>query len=157
MAAEAFDLDALRAKIQETTPKVTEPEAAKEEVKDPRDSKIYAFDLDFRDKRGKHWQGRFQNKILNVKEKMEAGILKAKLMGGAPIQSVDGFTDSLMEYVSHLTFSLITRPEWAKNILDIEDVEVVTSIYQEVSAHEARYFRYGEQPKSSESGGETKQ
>ena len=157
-AAKTEGIESLREQIEKTTPRTIETAAEPEETltRDPKDSKVWTFQFKYEDSRGKTWEGAFTNKILTVRDRMNSGLLKAKLLGGAPIQSVDAYTDNLLEFVAHMTYSLIKRPDWAKNLdqlLENEDADLVAAVYAEVQAHEAYYFRRNEVESPSESDG----
>jgi hypothetical protein len=105
--------------------------------KDPRDSVEYQFNLDFKDGRGKTWQGKFINRILTIRDRQLVGIMRARLTGGSPHESLDPLTAEINLMVTHLTQSLKERPLWAKDLLAITNYEVLQAIYLEVDSHES--------------------
>lgn len=132
------------------------PEALKEDVEkaisakdkitklkedhDPKLQREYSFTLNWEDGRGKVWDGEFTNKILTIRERQQAGVMCSRLNGGLPAGSLDILTDSNNMILSHLTFSLTKKPEWANNLFDLLDVALLQAIYEEVASHEARFF-----------------
>ena len=147
MSDTAPELELMKQQIRETTPKsidkkeVQKQEEEKKKEADPRDNKFYTFELDYTDRRKRHWKGAFTTRILNIKDTLDVGIMKAKLLGGAASQSVDIVTDMYLEQIAHLTFSLEDSPEWAKDLMGLDDIEVVDAIYKEVIGHSDHYFR----------------
>lgn len=127
--------EALREEIKEISSEAKKPEDAT----DPRDSVEYAFELNFEDGKGKVWKGRFVNKILSIRERQMVGVMRARLTGGAPYESMDPLTSEINLMVTHLTTSLKERPEWAKDLLTLTNYEILQAIYLEVDSHESKF------------------
>jgi len=111
---------------------------------DPRDVKEFSFELDYTDARGHAWTGKFKNRILTIGEKRKAKILKAQLSGMAPVSALDTDVWDMNGLLAHLQFSLIEKPEWAKDLEKLDDEGVVYKIWEEVDSHEARFHRRSE-------------
>lgn len=116
-------------------------EAAEPEKADPRDQEVYTFQFDWTDARGKRWQGEFTNKILDFSEQQAVAILKSKFNGGQPIESMDPTILALNGTVAHMTFSLKSCPDWAKDLRKIKDLSLIAELGKEVDSHESYYFR----------------
>lgn len=127
--------EGFREEVAEAQAKIDEPE----KKKDPRDDVEYSFNLDFKDGRGKIWQGRFINRVLTIHDRQLVGIMRARLTGGAAFASMDPLTAEINHIVTHLTQSLKNRPSWAKNLLSLTDYEVLQAIYMEVDSHESHF------------------
>ncbi|OGD36831.1 hypothetical protein A2V94_07005 [Candidatus Atribacteria bacterium RBG_16_35_8] len=121
---------------QEAMPE-EEPKVNEDKYKD-----IYPFHFKWTSKRGQVFEGDFVNKILSIKDQMGVGVLRAKLAGNTPIESLDAFTVQLNMMVAHLTISLIEKPEWAKDLRDLKYADLLESLYSEVASHEATFFGY---------------
>lgn len=107
---------------------------------DPRTQKEYPFELNWKSPNGKVWKGKFVNKILSINDRQSAGFSRAKMGGGMPSDSIDGYTSEINMMVSHMIFSLITVPEWAKDLMELHEMALLQAIYGEVALHEATFF-----------------
>lgn len=118
---------------------------------DPREElrrkEVYTFPFDWQPKlqsgepnpKSKRWKGQFTNKVLGIKERQAVGILRAKLSGGLPFDSLDPLTNEINLMVAHLTYSLTEKPEWLK-LSDMKDYRVLQEIFGEVALHEATFL-----------------
>jgi hypothetical protein len=102
--------------------------------------KSHKFDLNFVDRRGYAWQGAFKCHIPNGREKVQIGLVRSRLANHTPPDALDMSTLALLEMVSYLTVCLDEKPGWAKDLLELHDSLVVQAIYEEVSAHAARFW-----------------
>lgn len=127
----------LKASVEQA---VKPEEEAKPAGEDPRQKDEYSFDLEYIDGRNNAWKGRFTNKILTIRERQLSGIMRARLAGGVPAESLDPLTAELNLIISHLTFSLTARPDWAKDLQSLNDIQLLQAIYTEVASHEAGFF-----------------
>lgn len=116
-------------------------ESAVEDGVDPRDQREYSFNFSHKDRRGKTWRGSFINQILTIRQRQQAKVLKAQLSGGVPIQALDADIWALNEMVAHMTISLIKRPDWAEELTDLLDEDLIDALYKEVASHEAFFYR----------------
>jgi hypothetical protein len=98
------------------------------------------FDLDYLDRRGRRWQGRFRSHILTIRERMQVGLVRARLAGGLPPMALDAATVDILEMQAHLAVALDQAPEWAATLQDVRDVNVLGAIYKEVASHEVRFW-----------------
>jgi hypothetical protein len=121
--------------------------------KDPRLQKVYPFDFQWRDGRGKLWVGKFINHILNIRERSLRGLMRAKLAGGMPYESLDMLTAEQNLMVAHLTYSLEEAPDWAENLMSLTDPDLVAAIYEEVALHEATFRGLNRAQEGGQSGG----
>ena len=120
--------------------------------KDPRFQKQWSFDLEYRDARGKLWVGQFTNQILNLRQRTMVGVMRAKMAAGLPADSLDPVTAELNLMVSHLAYSLVKAPDWATDLLGLDDQELVGQIFDRVSEHET-FFRTGQPAPAAGQGG----
>jgi hypothetical protein len=127
--------EGLREEMDEAVAKIDEVEPDT----DPRDAVEYTFNLEFKDGRGKVWSGKFVNHILTIRDRQLVGMMKAKLTGGLPFESVDPLTAEINHMVTHMTQSLRDRPDWAKNLLALTNYEILQAIYMEVDSHESHF------------------
>lgn len=128
----------------EVAKEVEKKESAQETARadDPRSEEEYAFELNYLDARGKVWKGRFINKILNEKERRQVGIMRSMLSQGQPYEALDHATRDSCLIHAHLAVSLKDRPEWAKNLDELRDPNIVQEIYEEVFGHENWFLGY---------------
>jgi hypothetical protein len=119
---------------------------------DPRDAKEYSFELAWTDPRGHEWTGKFTNRILNIGDRRKAKVMKAQLGGNVSVEALDVDIWDLNGILAHLAFSLIRKPEWAKDLEKLEELGVVYEIWKEVDSHEARFHRRGPAAADSKRG-----
>ena len=112
------------------------------DLDDPKLQEEYVFAFSWKDGRGKLWKGQFCNKILDVSEMQAVGVLRAKLSGGIDFGALDPLTSELNLMISHLTYSLTEKPEWAKDLRKLKDISLLQELYGEVASHEATFFGY---------------
>ena len=101
----------------------------------------HAFDLDFTDRRGYHWTGRFKCHVLNIKERATVGLTRSWLTANTPANVIDPATLNILEMQAHLAVALDDCPDWAETLGDLYDVAVIGEIYKEVASHEANFWR----------------
>lgn len=107
---------------------------------DPRGEKYYPFSFEYRDARGKIWIGQFTNKILSIHERQQVGVMRSMLGGGQPVQSLDALTVELNLMVAHMTYSLTEKPQWAQNLRNLDDPQLLQAIFTEVDSHETFFL-----------------
>lgn len=101
--------------------------------------KHYTFDVEV-EFHGEKLCGTFTNKILTNNERAEADLIAARMRGGLPFESFSPTARDRQEMIGHLVVSLDEeRPDWAKKIGEIEDLNVIAAIYEEVVKHEANF------------------
>ena len=109
----------------------------------PKAQKEYTFNFNWTDGRGKLWRGEFTNKILNIGERSLVGNMRARLAGGLAANALDILAQEINYMLAHLAFSLVTKPDWAKELQELDDVRLLQEIYEEVSSHEVIFLGYG--------------
>jgi len=114
-----------------------------EKSPDTRENREYSFAIHWEDGHGKLWSRTFVNKVPDIGTRQAIGVLRAKLAGNVPVESLDPMTQEINLMIAHLTYSLEKRPEWAENLAEIMDVRLLQAIYSEVLAHEATFLGYG--------------
>lgn len=135
------DTDQLKAAAE----KAVTPEA--KPTVDPDDPKLrdtYPFDFDWTDPRGRRWMGKFTNKILSIAQQQAAAVLRAQLGGGMSVVSLDVEAREVNLMIAHMEFSLIDRPDWAKDLRSLKDKRLLYRLYEEVAAHEGTFFGHDE-------------
>lgn len=110
---------------------------------DPKGHERYSFELDWTDGRGKRWLGEFTNKILSLRERQLVGVMRARFAGGMPVSSVDEMTHEINLMLAHLAFSLVEKPDWAEELRNIQNVQLLQEIYAEAASHEATFLGWG--------------
>lgn len=123
-------------KAVDAVPGAAEDEAKKALMRE----RVYTFRLDYKSHDGRVWQGAFTNKIPDVKTRSAIGVMRAQLGGGMPVSSLDEMTQEINAMVAHLTFSLTSAPEWAKDLRALDNTDVLYYLYAEVMAHEATFL-----------------
>lgn len=130
-----LDLDDVKQQIEQKT-KDPEPKP----TDDPRAQERFTFQFRWTDPRGKVWDGAFTNKILSIRERQLAGSFRSVLAAGIAASVLDDYTNELNLIISHLKYSLVDHPEWAKNLQDLQDPRIAQALYEEVLAHEATFL-----------------
>jgi hypothetical protein len=112
---------------------------AKEEKANPRNKNTFTFTVKHRAIPDDSKEAVFTSKILSIADRQNMGVMRSRMQGGAPIESLDALTLEINLIVAHLTYSLTARPEWAEDLLAVSDVSLLQAVYEEVAGHEA-YF-----------------
>lgn len=133
------NMEALKEETQRATEDVSKQ---KDDIDDPKSKVEYTFQFKWKSPSGKIFEGQFTNKILTLAEQQAAGLMRSKLNGGMPFDSIDPLTSEINLILSHLSFSLIERPSWAENLRDLHEIELLQSIYMEVASHGAVFRGY---------------
>lgn len=108
----------------------------------PAKGRSHTFPFRFVGGSGKVWEGTFTNRVPDMATRQKIGVLRARLNGGMSLDSLDAFTAELSMMVSHMSLTLAQegRPEWAVDLLKVEDPEVLYRLWEEVAAHEATFL-----------------
>lgn len=134
-------IEASSEELKENAKKAMEaPNKAEIDLNDPKMQEEYTFNFNWKDNRGKSWTGAFSNKILSIKEQQAVGVLRASLSGGVDFKALDPYTAEINLMIAHMTFSLTDKPDWAKELRDLNDVSLLQELYGEVASHEATFF-----------------
>ena len=89
---------------------------------------------------GKTYQGDAQVKILDAGERTQAALRFADLCRGRPVGSFLPLDLTRLRALAWLPLALVKHPDWLSRFWDEDDVFLL-SVYEEVMAHDARYFR----------------
>ena len=119
-----------------------DPEKLKGNLDDPKLKKEYKFTFSWTDGRGRLWNGDFINKILDVGDRSNVGVMRARLSGNVPLEALDSLTVEANLCLAHLSYSLKVKPKWAEDLRSLLDVSLLQAIYMEVASHEATFFGY---------------
>ena len=103
-----------------------------------KDSKTYSFEKTI-SVQGEKLTGTFTAKYMGITARLRLGTLRAKLLDGAPNQSVDILTDDIAYMIAYLTVSLTKVPKWW-NYDNLDEIDDLRAMYDEVSAF-MRSFR----------------
>lgn len=95
-----------------------------------KDSKTYSFEKTL-SMMGKEQRGTFVARYMGIGARLKLGTIRAKLLDGAPIQSVDTMTDDLAYMVAYLSVALIKTPKWF-NYDEIDEYGDLRNLYMEV-------------------------
>lgn len=76
--------------------------------------------------------GTFVAKYPTITDRIAIGSMRAKMLGGAPSQSVDTYTDDLAFMVAYLKVLLVKTPNWF-DLTKLEDDTLLRELFQEVS------------------------
>lgn len=95
-----------------------------------QDSKTYSFTSTMT-VNGKKQTGTFIAKYMGITARLRLGTIRAKLLDGAPTQSVDPLTDDIAYMIAYLNVALIKFPSWW-NYDNLDSVEELRNMYLEV-------------------------
>lgn len=76
--------------------------------------------------------GTFIATIPTIAQRIQIGVLRAKMLDGAPAISVDRFTDDLAFMVAYLQVTIRKFPQWW-NWDEVDDVDAIRSMFTEVT------------------------
>lgn len=117
---------------------------------DPRNEKSYTFAFRYTDQRNRVIVGTFTNKILSMYERSRVAVMSAQLGGGLPASALEPVAAERNYVLAFMTFSLDPkRPDWAKDLLQIDDENLLYALWKEVCSHEQFYFRGSEESGAS--------
>ena len=94
------------------------------------ESKTYSFEKEIH-VNGQLMKGTFVAKYMGVAARLRIGTLRAKLLDGAPSQSVDTVTDDIAYMIAYLTVALVKVPSWW-NYDELDEIKELREMYQEV-------------------------
>jgi len=102
----------------------------------------YTFPLDFTAENGKTYRGTFTHRCASMGQRLAIGALRAKLTGGMTYESLDPFTRELTMMVADLSITLEDkgRPEWAKDLRELKDADVIYRLWEVAALHEATFL-----------------
>ena len=137
----------LEAQVQQLEEESTQAEAAKP---NPKDKREYTFDLEYKDDRGKMWNGRFTSQILNVGQKRLVAIMVSRMAAGTSFDSISPLQTETNRAIAHMEYSLIKKPAWAENFDGLDDEGPIYAVWEEVTSHEATFLGRGANQSSGE-------
>lgn len=129
--------------------KLKEQEQAKENQAEQNglNKRFYTFNIEYKGC-GQTLRGAFTNKILTNNEKARRDVIAARMREGLPVESFDAEARFRQQWLSHLIVSLTERPDWAKDLGEIDDLDLIGLIYEEVLKHEDNFRGSGKDKKS---------
>lgn len=95
-----------------------------------RESKTYTFNKTM-SVNGIKMEGTFVAKYMGISARLRLGTIRAKLLDGAPSESLDTLTDDIAYMIAYLTVALTKTPDWW-NYDELDDVDELKSLYLEV-------------------------
>ena len=95
-----------------------------------RESKTYSFEKTI-SMGGEEKTGAFTAKYMGIGARLRMGTIRAKLLDGAPIQSIDNVTDDIAFMIAYLQVTLVKMPQWF-NYDQIDDYDDLRNLYEEV-------------------------
>lgn len=95
-----------------------------------RESKTYSFEKTL-SVDGVERTGTFTAKYMGIGARLRLGSVRAKLLDGAPNQSVDTTTDNIAYMIAYLTVTLIKSPSWF-NFDGLDEYLELRDLYTEV-------------------------
>lgn len=83
---------------------------------------------------GKKLQGTFVAKYMSISDRMRIGVIRAKLLDGAPNNTLDTLADDIAYMISYLQVSLVEFPKWWNyDYMTMEDdYDKMKEVYMEV-------------------------
>lgn len=99
----------------------------------------HEFELDYTDTRGYRWHGTFKAHVLTPRERIQVGLIRAKLANHTPPDALDLQTAELLEIAAHLAVAIDDGPDWGRDVLNLHTAGVGYAIYEEVASYEARF------------------
>lgn len=75
--------------------------------------------------------GSFTAKYMGVAARLRIGTIRAKLLDGAPAQSIDTLTDDIAYMIAYLQVALVKTPSWWNYEL-LDELEDLKNMYMEV-------------------------
>ena len=132
--------------IKEADKKAVEPTA--DPTSDPMWSEEYTFDFEYKSANGKvyRWE-KLTSVIPTIRQQRRMSIARASLANGVPYESLDIEGREAILLLTRIEFGLkegSLRPEWAKDLEDVRDIQVLREIYDKFRDHEVKFFRDGE-------------
>ena len=94
------------------------------------ESKTYTFEAEVT-VNGKKEKGSFTAKYMGVAARLRMGTIRAKLLDGAPAQSIDTLTDDIAYMIAYLQVALVKSPKWW-NYSTLEELTDLKKVYMEV-------------------------
>ena len=111
---------------------------------DPKSKNPYTFHFDWKDARGKAWQGTFVTHFPTPNDLLKAGVAQARLLQGMTRDSLDTYTEEIAFMYSRLLFCLDEKPDWFGNPMDmIDGVPLLQAVYAEVFSFEQFFREHG--------------
>ena len=115
-----------------------------------QNSKTYSFNRTMT-LGGKKQTGTFVAKYLGITARLRLGVIRAKLLDGAPNQSVDTLTDDLAYMIAYLNVALIKFPPWW-NYDNLDSLEELRDLYLEVYNFMTKFREQNEASANAGSG-----
>lgn len=98
--------------------------------------------------------GVFVGKYLSLMERIKIGSIRAKLLDGAPAESLDPYTDNIVFMVAYLTVALVKQPSWFK-LEELDDITILQQLYNEIDEFNQSFRLNYESSKNGATGSTT--
>ena len=95
------------------------------------ESKTYTFDKEI-SVGNKKQKGTFVAKYMGVAARLRIGVIRARLLEGAPQNSLDPIADDIAYMIAYLTVALVKTPAWF-SYEEMDEIGELRGLYQEVN------------------------
>lgn len=121
-------------------------------IVDP-EAKTYTFEAEV-SVDNKRRKGTFTARYMTVSGRLRVGVIRAKLLDGAPATSVDGLTDDISYMLAYLQVTLIKTPAWF-DYDKLDDIADLTMLFTEVRDFNERFRNQNEQNTNAGTGADS--
>ena len=115
---------------------LTDDASAKPADDDRLLNKTATLHVTYTDERGKLYEGDITNNILTIAQKISVDVARSRMAGGVQPESMSARFFNLMFAVCWLKVSITAGPDWALNLADSHDEDLVGALWAQVSRHE---------------------
>lgn len=107
-------------------------------------AKEYTFNFRHVAPNGRTYEGVFTSRVPGIRQKAAIGVMRGQLAGGIAYNVLDPASVELNLVLATLAFCLDEkRPDWAKDLMTLEDTDVLFKLFEEVAIHEATFLGRG--------------
>lgn len=92
--------------------------------------------VDYTSKAGRTYKGTVRNRILTNGQRVKVDLKRADRSGGVTVEAMSAQAYMLLYVICWMEESLISAPDWAKNLTDSLDEDLVGAIWKQVTRHE---------------------
>lgn len=95
---------------------------------------------------GKKLQGTFEAKYMSISDRLRIGVIRSKLLDGAPAQTLDSLADDIAYMIAYLQVALVKAPKWWNyDQMSLEDdLSKLREVYTEVYTFNKSFRDYYE-------------
>ncbi len=103
-------------------------------------NKTATLHVKYTDERGKLYEGDITNTILTIAQKVSVDLARATMANGVRPDAMSQRYFNLLFAICWLKVSIKAGPDWALNLADSCDEDLVGAIWEQVSRHEDCFF-----------------